>query len=347
MNFFYPTTDTVAQLPFEVVTCPCNITATDLVEFITSEFPFWGINEFDRQLIYGFGNGVIVAAMNPELALEVFERLQPVNEFLFQLLDQIEEDYLSGTDARVHDSFRYLNVFSQVMAGLAKGLHDWSKSEALTVDEHAWVGFSICLGIMAKQRGLEIAGRQIQHFMRARDEANRFLYLRVLHWADDPVLNLSPMDRYLAYCYRFTSLEGPYIAKLLANFTNLYLSRGESAGTNRLFNNFHLAGKNDARNRPEVLRELIDDINTNLFAGCSKQNAELFQKHIGPNLDRWTPDDVWKGGLSLIREQSPNLLNIKRPAGRIHEIALTQRLLDFAYWSGLYAGRPEAFNTNK
>ena len=167
MNFFDPTIDAVAQLPLEVVTCPCNITGIDLVEFITAEFPFWGIKELDRQLIYGFGNGVIVAAMNPELALEVYEKLQPVNGFLFQLLDQIEEDYLSGVGARVDKSVPYVKVFSDVISGLAKGLQDWSTSKALKEDEHAWVGFSICLGIMAKQRGLQVANRQIQHFTHA------------------------------------------------------------------------------------------------------------------------------------------------------------------------------------
>lgn len=332
-------------LPAETVTCPCNLTATDLVDFMENEFPFWAIHEFERKLIYGFGNGVILTAMQPKLAAQIHETLQPVNTLLFQLIDRIEADYEEAVNKANPASVVYLEVFRSVIYEISTGLKLWSKEEELQVDEPAWIGFSICLGIIAQQRGLRIAERQIKHFTHAKDSANQFLFLRIVHWAEQSADRLTPMDRYLAYCYRFTRLEGPHLAKFLARFTRHYLAQGEAVETNRLFHDFHQAGRHDAKHRPQFLRELIDDINTHLGESCSKQNAELFQKHIGPSPSDWSKEQVWEGGLSLVREQSPHLLNLKCTAARIHEIALSQRLLDFAYWSGLYAEASEAFKS--
>lgn len=344
MNFLDPSNEASKGLPNEAVCCPCNVVDSDLIDFMQGEFPFWGIEEFERKLMYGFGNGVIAAEMFPELSAKVFDDLKPVNDLLFRLLDQIELDYNEAVQALVDKSTQRLELFRKIIYGVAKGLREWSANEGLEVDEPAWLGFAICLGIMAKQRGLLIAHRQIEHFKHARDFANQFLYLRILHWASGSTTKYDPMVRYLAYCYRLTELEGPYFAELFVEIAQTCSAGGKELDVKELFYEFHRVGQYKARNHPQEVAELIDDINTNLYLDCAKDNVKLFKKHIGPDLETWTPERVWEGSFALVREQNPNLFAKRSRAKRIHDVALMQRLLDFALWSGFYRGRPEVFN---
>jgi hypothetical protein len=344
MNFFDPTKQPNVKLPQEVVSCPCNIEGVEVIDFIQDEFPFWGIEEIDRKLCYGFANGVVAAVLRPALATKVFNDLNPVNDLLFRLLDHIERAYDHTSRELGGSPVAHVSSLGAFLYGVTEKLGKWNEDSSQKVDESAWLGFSICLGIVAQQRGLRAAQGQIEHFKRASDEATPYLCLRVLHFEDgDGITEIDPMTRYIAYCYRLTQLEGPYLANLLAFFTNRYAQKGERIDTKRLVNDFHEVGKYNAQRRPQAVKELIDDINTHLAPDCSKQNAEIITRHLGPNPQSWTPQQVWEGGLSLMKEQSPHLLDLQCRARRVHEIALTQRLLDFALWSGFYAGRPDAF----
>lgn len=344
MNFFDSTAQPCATLPLEVVSCPCNIEGVELIDFIENEFPFWGIEEFDRKLCYGFANGVMTAFLRPALATKAFNELRPASDLLFRLLDRIERAYDHTSKELGGIPAAHIETLGAFLYGVSEKLTKWNEDFSQKVDQSAWMGFSICLGIVAQQRGLRVAQGQIEHFKRSNDEATPYLCLRVLHFDDgDGVKELAPMTRYIAYCYRFTQLEGPYLANLLAFLTNHYAQKGERIDTKRLCHDFHEVGKYNAQRRPQALKELIDDINTHLSPDCSKQNAEIITRHLGPNPQLWTPQQVWDGGLSLVKEQSPHLLDLQCRARRVHEIALTQRLLDFALWSGFYAGRPDAF----
>lgn len=65
----------------------------------------------------------------------------------------------------------------------------------------------------------------------------------------------------------------------------------------------------------------------------------LIVQYIGTDAEGWAIGQAWEAALRLTRQECPHILDTGCEAGRIHELALLQRLTDFAVWSRFCDGR--------
>jgi uncharacterized protein YktA (UPF0223 family) len=318
---------------------------TDFTIFY-SELPFWGIQSFRRKVIYSLINGVCAAELIPKIAADVFKRLQPVGEILFPFLEQIEEYYEQELAVR--------HSRHQRVQALAVAVHQTLLSDRLglvrmkdSIDEQSWCAFAFCVGALARQRGSIIAKHKIEKYNSRYDHAESYLFAYVAarkckhyyHSAKDPML------RFLAACYPTTPMEADAICETFVKVYQSQAKSGTSINLTEYFDQFHLEGIRWATEEPERVVVLINDIETNISKGIAKENVRLFKEYIGEDPSSWTLPQVRIGIKALVAKQQRHIIDGKASeVKRIHDLALLQRMLDGAFWSGLYIGGPEAFN---
>lgn len=150
--------------------------------------------------------------------------------------------------------------------------------------------------------------------------------------------------RFLAACYSATPRLAQTICETMEKsepYTPMLL---KTSFLDLIFPQFHAEGRRIAREERKHLFALIDEIEGRVGTGAARDKATVFKKHIGDSPWTWTPKQIWDGAKNYIAEQQPHIIDSTSYCSKkIHDLAFYQRMIDLAFWSGLYAERPEAF----
>jgi hypothetical protein len=329
----------------ELWACPAVADGDQDFSALVSEFPYWGIDCFYRKIIYSLNNGACAAELQSVAAAKIVESLNPAWLILFPFLEQLETEYVAHLAASKTGAFRNASLAASIRKSLnSERLGNAAKD--CPIDEEAWCAFAFCVGAVGRQRGLSFAAHIVEKWRSRYDHAEAYLFPYVItrklgfFWHDAK----DPMMRFIASSYYSTGREAEALCEVYATVHQRILGTQEKVNLTQVFAEFHHEGIRWATETPERLSLLIEDIETNIRVGVTRQNARLFNQYIGDSPSLWTPLQIWNGAKRLIAKQSPHIVDsTDQKAKRIHDLAFFQRMVDAAFWSGLYAGRPEAF----
>ena len=334
------------DVPAKLLTEPAIADGDKHLSKLYKEFEFLGIESFHRKVIYSLMNGSCAVAFNPEAAAEIVEKLKPEGVLTFPFLEELQDNYSKSLSLLKGRHVRIRSLSEAVKETLNSPRLNQAFSEC-PIHEQAWCAFAFCVGSIAQQRRTSIASHIVERCNSLYDNAEAYLLPYVIfskcghfaHALEDPI------QRFLAICYPRTAKEAEAICETFARVHTKLLKHHEHINLNRLFRGFHDEGIRCAKDTPERLRLLITDIETHLGSGIAAENARLFREYIGDTPSIWTPEEVWSGVKRLVAFQQPHIVDSTAgEAKRMHDLAFFQRMVDAAYWSGLFAGRPEAFD---
>lgn len=314
-----------------------------------AENRFWGILQPVRRLMYCHANGITIAHHDPAAADTILQSLDPNRDILFAYYEGFEEAYL---EVYAEGEGQALASNRKAVANATNRVFDAARFRCRhhqnSPDIESWCALAFCAGVLACQKNRLSARHLLRRNGPHMDHAEVYLFHFMLRWAQewDCFQLENPLLRFIASCYPTTPVERWIIPSLTERvFGNHDPSEITSEIIWNLFNECFRAGQMTAGGNIPLLGLLLADIENGIRPGCAAENARLFRQYLrlGPHREA-DPQTAWRGLIDLINEQHPHLVPLQdHPARIIHLIAFLHRIIDGAFWSGLYATRPEAF----
>ncbi|MGA1204778.1 MAG: hypothetical protein ACO3ZW_03070 [Opitutales bacterium] len=327
---------------------PARADGNDGLSAFLAENRFWGIIQPVRRLMYCHANGITIAHYDPVAADEALRSLEPNRDLLFAYFEGFEEAYEEGyspSDAGHLSNNRQATALATTQIFDAARLR--CRHHQTSPNFESWCALAFCAGVLACQKNRLSARHLLRRSSPQMDHAESYLFRFLLGWSNDwdCLKRKTPVLRFVASCYPTTPLERGVIPSLTERVLDEDVPDVTSETIWRIFNQCFAAGKHTGRESPSLLCQLLADIENGIRPGCAAENARLFRQHL--HLGSLCPPDtetVWRGLINLIKEQHPHLVPFQdHPARIIHLLAFLQRMIDGAFWAGLYAARPEAF----
>jgi hypothetical protein len=304
------------------------------------------ITQPERCIIYSFINGVCYWHDNNESLGAMEEELNSLPKDLVNLVNTIERSYVSyltaegETDPNNAHMQAFQSTFHEITVRIGQEMPD--------ADTADWCNGLFYAGILAERSGMAIA----QGCIKKRDillfPSETFLYNYMSNLeAGIPYIGVGPvMQQFLNSCYPATPIERRVIAgEAFSNFYDKITKNGECLSLGRAFFEFQAAGLKLGREEKDKRDEMLEDIETHLLDDEVSASRDIILRHLGPHPLELRPDEIWDGTRNLIStERRIPLELLNENQNSILSYSYFQWMVDAAFWTGLYAAEPEAFD---